>query len=274
MAQEKKKQQDVPDAADLMVGLMSSVLAFMAHVGMSDAEIGDIYSKCRKRRTHGDGAMTARRNGIEYECDTVAGAVLRAWHKTPRYIDGAARPIRMRMDGSGATLTTLIRSQMKRADVDAVVRSMLKAGLLRKDRSGFYSPTRESATIGTSDPLAIDHIAKTVMRLVETATRNIATTRNKLPLIERYAHVPDLSRAQAKAFASFSRQQGQACLDAIEDWLEARQVGKLAKKAEMKRGVSAGMHIFAYLGSSGSPTKKVVHKVSGLRVTSPREARA
>src|SRR5690606_10272061 len=120
--------------------------------------------------------------------------------------------------------------------------------LLRMKGAKAFLPEKDAATIGALDPLAVDHIAKTIMRLVETATRNIAKSRDKLQLIERYAHVPNLSKSEAAAFAAFSRQQGQACLDAIEDWLEARQTNHANNKRSAKGAVNAGVHIFAYIG--------------------------
>jgi hypothetical protein len=119
----------------------------------------------------------------------------------------------------------------------------------------------------------VDHIAKTIMRLVETATRNIAKSRGKLQLIERYAHVPDLSEAEAVDFAAFSRQQGQACLDAIEDWLEARQT-KHSLGSKAKEGVNAGVHIFAYIGEPAVTKTRTSSTVPRKISTPTRAARA
>ncbi len=126
---------------------------------------------------------------------------------------------------------------------------MLAVGLIRKSRRGTYLPTTESATIRQLHPLLIDHVAKSVMRLVETVYRNTDPLIASTPMIERYAHVPDLDPADAKEFAAFAQQQGAAYLAAIDDWLETRRVQSGAgKKRRSRTKVAAGVHLVAYLG--------------------------
>ncbi len=70
-----------------------------------------------------------------------------------------------------------------------------------------------------------------------------------MPLIERYAHVPDLDSADAKDFAAFAQRQGAAYLEAIDDWLETRRIhSKGGKKRRPTSKVAAGVHLVAYLG--------------------------
>jgi hypothetical protein len=258
-----------------MRGLMQSVVAFMARTGMSDAAIRNVFLKCVSRpKLHFESRKPTLGPSFEYGRDTVAGAVLRAWHKTPKYLNSAARPVGLRVNGREPNLTSLILSQDRRADVKAVIRSMVNAGLLRQNRSKSYFPEKDAATIESLDPLAVDHIAKTVMRLVETATRNVAKSRDKLQLIERYAHVPNLTTSQARAFAAFSRQQGQACLDAVEDWMEARQTTQADASRKPRKGVSAGVHIFAFLGEPAPTKKEIISTALKKRRKPTSEARA
>jgi hypothetical protein len=269
------EHSDVAAHPDLMLGLMQSVVAFMTRTGMSKSAIRKIVLQSTSGPTSSRRKESAlRRPTFAYGCDTVAGAVLRAWHKFPIYLDSGAKPVRLRIDGPEPNLTSLILSQDGRADAHAVVRSMLNAGLLRKTRVNAFLPEKDAATIASLDPLAVDHIAKTIMRLVETATRNIAKSRDKVQLIERYAHVPDLSKSETLAFAAFSRQQGQACLDAIEDWLEARQTKHTSNNRKAKSGVSAGVHIFAYLGEGVVTQKKMSQATARNRATPRPAARA
>jgi hypothetical protein len=266
---------DVAAHPDLMRGLMQSVVAFMARTGMSDAAIRNVFLKCVSRpKLHVESRKSTPGPSFEYGRDTVAGAVLRAWHKTPKYLTSDARPVGLRVNGREPNMTSLILSQDRRADVKAVIRSMVNAGLLRQNRSKSYFPEKDAATIESLDPLAVDHIAKTVMRLVETATRNVAKSRDKLQLIERYAHVPDLTMSQARAFAAFSRQQGQACLDAVEDWMESRQTTRADTTKKPRNGVSAGVHIFAYLGEPAPTKNEITSTASKKRRKTTSEARA
>jgi hypothetical protein len=270
-----EEHSDVAARPDLMHGLMLSVVAFMAKTGMSPGSIQGVFERCvtKPRSAKGNGKASSAPS-VAYGCDTIAGAVLRAWHKVPLYLDSKARPLRLRLGGVEPNLTSLILSQDDRANSSDVIRSMLNAGLLRKSGRGLFSPARDAATLESLDPLAVDHIAKTIMRLVETATRNVAKSRDKLQLIERYAHVPNLTRSQAKAFALFSRQQGQACLDTIEDWLETRQTNQSKSPRKASRGVNAGVHIFAYLGEPAPKRMGVLAGAQRRRATSAPEARA
>jgi hypothetical protein len=98
-------------------------------------------------------------------------------------------------------------------------------------------------------PLAVDHVAKSVARMLETVHRNTDSAFTRTPLIERYAHVPDLDPSDAEEFAAFAQQQGAAYLAAIDDWLETRRVqSRVGKKRCSRKKVAAGVHLVAYLG--------------------------
>lgn len=244
---------DVAAQDVLMRGLLSSVTAFMLRAGMSTAQIRSMFQQCTIGRGRRTGVSPPSDDAaLPYGRDTIAGAVLRAWHKLPKYIDANARPIPLRARGPDPNIESLVLGQDRNANVGNVILSMLTAGLIRKKRNNTYLPMKDSATITTLDPLSVDHIAKTVMRLVETASRNTGHSRKRIQLIERYAHVPDLSRREARAFAVFSRQQGQAYLDSIEDWLEIRQIRNANGSVKRGGGVSAGVHVFAYLADRPS----------------------
>jgi hypothetical protein len=118
-------------------------------------------------------------------------------------------------------------------------------------------------------PFAVDHVVKTVLRLVETVTRNMQLIDSQPALVERYAHVPDLDAKEAQAFSEFTRQQGAACLEAIEDWLEARRKERPRTASGKKRSISAGMHVFAYLEQPPA-THKARLKAGSRRATSSR----
>ena len=237
--------------AELMSNLLLSVLVFMEKTGMPPLEIEQTFRQCTRLMKSG----TTKKGdpnlpSMAIGCDTVAGAVLRAWHREPTFLDDNAEPIPLFPRKGKVNLFSLVRSQDDSVDVGSLVREMHRTGLIKKDVSGRYHPITNAATIGQMHPLAIDHVAKTVMRLVESVNRNMQSSVAKTSLIERYAHVPDLSAKEAKAFADFTRQQGAACLEAIEDWLESRR-NKYSRNTTVRRqspGLSAGVHIFAHIG--------------------------
>jgi len=259
-----KDSSSVP--AELMSNLLLSVLVFMERTGMPPMEIERAFRKSiglMKSRTANK--RTADLQSLAIGCDTVAGAVLRAWHREPGLVNDNADPIPLFPRKGKVNLVSLVHSQDESVDAESLVREMHRTGLIRKDARGRYLPVTNAATIGQMHPLAIDHVAKTVMRLVETVNRNMRASAAKTSLIERYAHVPDLSAREAKAFADFTRQQGAACLEAIEDWLESRRT-RYSRSTPIRRraaGLSAGVHIFAHIGgqqnlaSGTKPSRKI-----------------
>lgn len=260
---------------DLMDSLVLSIVSFMNKAGMSPEEIEmsflagmkDLTAKLKGRGR--EGARSSHAIG----CDTIAGAVLRSWHRDPLYLDDLANPVPLSMSGKALSLSSLVRAQDPKADIASLVSAMHRTGLIKKLSGQRFLPTTSAATISQMHPFAVDHVVKTVLRLVETVTRNMQLIDSKYPLVERYAHVPDLDPMEAKAFSEFTRQQGAACLEAIEDWLEARRKGRRKTTSSKRVSLSAGMHVFAYLeqppanGGSSSAKKR-------QKPTSSRAARA
>jgi hypothetical protein len=258
---------------ELMNDLLLSIVAFMAKTGMSAADIEQAFQasvRVLTRARNAPKSSSVRRSALPIGCDTVAGAVLRAWHREARYLDESANPLPLRIRSGSKSLVSLVHSQDRAADASSLIEEMKRTGLIKKGRDGRYLPTTSAATIRQLHPLAVDHVVKTVMRLVETVNRNTRTTLRKMPLIERYAHVPDLDSREAQAFADFTRQQGAACLEAIEDWLESRRQGTPSTSGT-KTAVSAGMHVFAYLGEHDDAKAR---KARDPRLTSSRAIRA
>ena len=241
-----KSKSAVPPT--LMHELLASVIYFMSRSGMESDRIERSFrGSIEAARTRGHAVSKSAVSDIG--SDTVAGAVLRAWHREDAYLDDEAKPIPLKLNGRPRSLATLMRRQDSKCDALALAEDMLAVGLIRKSRRGTYLPTTESATIRQLHPLLIDHVAKSVMRLVETVYRNTDPMISSTPMIERYAHVPDLDPADAKEFAAFAQQQGAAYLAAIDDWLETRRVQSGAgKKRRFRTKVAAGVHLVAYLG--------------------------
>jgi hypothetical protein len=234
----------------LVHGLLASVVYFMSRSGMEPARIETSFrASMRSAKSRQSTSHSVSRSPSNIGSDTAAGAVLRAWHRDSGYIDEEARPIPLKLTGRPRSLTALMKRQDPDCDIQALTRDMVAVGLIRKKRGGTFLPTTESATIRQLHPLLIDHVAKSVMRLVETVYRNTDPMIATIPLIERYAHVPDLDSADAKEFAAFAQQQGGAYLAAIDDWLETRRVQSGAgKKRRSRTKVAAGVHLVAYLG--------------------------
>jgi hypothetical protein len=243
-------KSNTPDPQPLMHSLLASVIHFMSKSGMSTTNIQrsfriSVHKVGSRSREHAKGSSALPSIGS----DTVAGAVLRSWHRDSAYIDEEAQPRPLKLAGRSPSLVALVRRQDANCDAESLVSDMLSVGLIRRTRNGHFLPTAESATIGQLHPLAVDHVAKSVARLLDTVQRNTDSAIPRMPLIERYAHVPDLDPADAKEFAAFAQQQGAAYLAAIDDWLETRRVqSRAGKKRRSRTKVAAGVHLVAYLG--------------------------
>jgi hypothetical protein len=135
------------------------------------------------------------------------------------------------------------------ADAVQILQEMKVVGLIRKTSHGRYLPNSEAAIVGSLHPLAIDHIAKLVIRLVSTVSRNVDPTGKSLSLIERHAYAPDLDWSEREAFAEFTRLQGVAYLESVDNWLERRRLRRTVPRERRKgKSVAASVHLFAYLG--------------------------
>jgi hypothetical protein len=260
---------------ELMDGLVLSIVSFLHRAGVKPDQVDASFRAAVK------GLETQNRSPQKHisrgmagiGCDTIAGAVLRAWHRDPIYLDDLANPIPLTLLGNRKSLATLVGSQDREADVSSLITAMVRTGLIKKTKGKKYLPTTSAATISQMHPFAVDHVVKTVLRLVETVTRNMQLVDSQPTLVERYAHIPDLDAKEARAFSEFTRQQGAACLEAIEDWLEARRKERPRKISSKQRSISAGMHVFAYLEQPPGQRKDRL-RVRNKRATSSRAALA
>ena len=150
---------------------------------------------------------------------------------------------------------------------------MEHAGLIRQTKGGRYVPTASATVIPRFHPWAMEHAAKSVIRLVSTVFRNANREAGDPPLLERYSYVPDLSPEEGRRFAEFSRAQGQVYLDTIDDWLEQRRVQKLdPRRRRAARGVPAGVHVITYLGEQSVGSASADKAQGACRVPSPKKA--
>jgi hypothetical protein len=266
-------------SSSLQIKLLRSILEFMIRSGLSDTAIRDTFGACleslEKRKL--GAAEIFSREGKYVGNGNVSAELIRLWTRDSRYIDRDARPKPLSLATGRNSLISLIARLDPSVDPRSVVESMRSVGLLRRLSTGRYVPTAESVTIDRLHPLAVEHVAKSLIRLVTTVCRNTDPRRQAIPLIERYAYVPDLSKAETKAFAEFTRTQGMAYLESVDDWLEQRRVRRrpARKMGANGVGVTAGVHLVAYLGDGTTSLPKALSGNRARRnATSAPEARA
>lgn len=251
MRRQEKKNTEVP----LMKKLVLSVIGFLVRSGMSAAEVKSILSECLSQ----EGLATTFSKSTAADAQQVGNGdvsaeVMRIWHRDSRFLDQEANPRPLQLNRGANSLIGLVKKLDPSGDAMHSVGVMRSVGLIRRQPDGRYVPTAESVKIDHLHPLAIEHIAKSVVRLVATVCRNTDPRRRAMPLVERYAYAPDMSRKEALAFAEFTRNQGMAYLESVDDWLEQRRIksrSSLSRRSKSE-SVAAGVHLFAYIDDYGS----------------------
>jgi hypothetical protein len=273
---------------DLHLKMLNSVLQFMRGAGVSKSLIRAAFEKSLRLLGETKTGAASRSDGLRTGNENLSAELLRMWHRDGRYIDDDANPKPLSLTKGRNNLSGAILRIDPEADAEKVLGEMKAVKLIRRTACGKYLPTSEAAIVSRLHPLATDHIAKLVIRLVSTVSRNLDPA-GSLPLIERHAYAPDLSRAERKAFAEFTRAQGMAYLESVDNWLQQRRVNPPSERARRRsKGVSASVHVFAYLGDDDAKSTLIPQTKLSSRnskddsaVTSPpgrsyqaREARA
>lgn len=251
MRRRSKKNHEEP----LMKKLVQSVIGFLVRSGMSATEVRSILSECLTQEGLATTFTTSTAtDGQRVGNGNVSAEVMRIWHRDSRFLDQEANPRPLQLNRGANSLIGLVKTLDPSGDANHSIGVMRSVGLIRRQSDGRYVPTAESVKIDHLHPLAIEHIAKSVVRLVSTVCRNTDPSRRAMPLVERYAYAPDMSRKEALAFADFTRNQGMAYLESVDDWLEQRRVKarSLPGRRNKKASVAAGVHLFAYIDDYGS----------------------
>jgi len=253
----------------LRLKMLDSVLDFMNRSGMSESTIRESFETCLADLTRRQSDPTMQRsNSLSTGNENVSAELLRIWHRDGRYIDGEAKPRPLFLSRGRNNLRSIIRRLDPKLDAAEVLREMKAVRLIRKTTSGKYLPNSESAIVSKLHPLAIDHIAKLVIRLVSTVSRNVDQSSNPLRLIERHAYAPDLNWSEREAFAQFTRIQGMAYLESVDNWLARRRSHRAtSKEIKNTKGIAASVHLFAYLGDDEAIDPLRVPGASALALT-------
>jgi hypothetical protein len=175
-----------------------------------------------------------------------AALVLDAWHRDPRYLTSSARPRAVRLLGPAPSVEALVRAQAGRHRAATLARRLKSQRLVVPFGTELYKPASNIALLSAFDPLATQHVARSLSMLLETIRQNLAGHHTSQRQIERIAEVPDLPLQQVNAFRKFTQAQGWILLRTVNDWLEAR---RSKDPIQRRRAVRAGIHVHTYLGT-------------------------
>jgi hypothetical protein len=100
----------------------------------------------------------------------------------------------------------------------------------------------------TLTPEFFDAVAQTIQRLIATVLGNTSPSSSKSSrLVERMTFVPDLPRHEIPEFRRFALDQAATLVNTMDDWLESRRSPRKLRSRNKSRGVSAGLHVFAFI---------------------------
>lgn len=225
--------------------VLGTIFEFMLASGLNSDEIAETASIAVQR---------AKRSSPEYSPSLPGGIasaalVLDAWHRDRLYLTRLGRPRAIRWNGPAPSLEALVRSQSEHRDVAKVLLGLRTHKLIVSCGHGRYKPASDVALLSNFDPLAIQHVGRTLSMLLRTVRQNLTTLPTTRRLIERNAEVPDLPVEHVDAFRRFAELQGWIFLRTVNDWLEIRRA---KRDRTNKATVPAGVHVHAYLENSDS----------------------
>lgn len=230
--------------------VLTSVFEFMFACGLGRKDILAIATMALDKAKVASGEL---RRDVPGGLATAA-LVLDAWHRDPRYLTSSARPRAVRLLGPAPSVEALVRAQPGQHRPVSLARRLKSQRLVVPCGMELYKPASNIALLSAYDPLAVQHVARSLSMLLETIRQNLTGHHTSQRLIERIAEVPDLPLQQVHAFRKFTQAQGWILLRTVNDWLEARR----SKDPALRRqAVRAGIHVHTYVGtlkrSSGFP---------------------
>jgi len=223
--------------------VLTNIFEFMFASGLARREILTITTKAlNKAKVPSDAVGKDFSGGL-----ATAALVLDAWHRDRRYLTSSGQPRAVRLLGPAPSVEALIRAQPGRHRAIALARRLSSQRLVVACGRDSFKPTSSIALLSAFDPLAIQHVARSLSMLLETIRQNLTGARTSQKLIERIAEVPDLPVQYVQGFRRFTQTQGWILLRTVNDWLEAR---RSRDPSQGQKTVRAGIHVHTYVGGS------------------------
>ncbi|MEZ5457963.1 MAG: hypothetical protein R3E65_01140 [Steroidobacteraceae bacterium] len=222
--------------------------------------------------------------------------LLFSWHHDRRYLDARACPRPLPLTGAGLSVERLALAHCDVGEADAVIARLHTHGLIRDVGGGRWVPSGPVAVFTAHDREVSGYIGETIAHLMTTVHANLALAQRRAgsngrdrtgaaaemrpadALLERAAMVRNLPAEHLDAFRHHIQEQGTAFLANVDEWLEAhrptaRRVaeGANGKSRAGRSGVTAGVHVFAFVDDVAPSTRDPV--AAPWVVAEPRPAR-
>jgi hypothetical protein len=183
----------------------------------------------------------------------VAPNILYRWHKNLRLLDDLGNPKPLPLRGAAPSVEALIRAEKPRDSIEAVIKFLQKARLIRRRGKGWAPPAAEVIVQGFN-PMMTEHSTRTVLRFLETMIHNLGGSDPATRLIERSVVAADFLPPEAMAeFRAFVHDHGADFLTTVDNWMGSRaaRFAPAAATGRRSRARAAnpevGVHLFAWV---------------------------
>lgn len=228
--------------------VLTDVSELMLGCGLVRSEVEHVMQQALAQAKEEDHTLTKDASGYL----AMAALVLDAWHRDRRYLTSKAAPKPIPLFGACPSVESLARAEVGHARPRFLVNRLKGLKLVVPHAKGMYKPASNVALLTALDPLAIQHVARSLSMLLATIRKNLVFAKPSQRLIERIAEVPDLPVELVPAFRRFTQQQGYLLLRTVNDWLESRRARVNDNRA---RTVRAGIHVHSYIGTVARPRR-------------------
>lgn len=182
-----------------------------------------------------------------YRVMTRVCGLVRDWCWEPEYSDRTTgEPRLLRLDDHGSDLRSLITNRFPDRQVDDILLWMERNGVIARQLDGSYRLIRRAVLVDEYHHLAIERMATMATQYLETALYNLRTPESRQRYLDRTSWVFDLPQKYVPQFQDLVREQAQAFLEVVDEWLESRIV-----RGSEEPTVQAGVHTYMYAGTLG-----------------------
>lgn len=221
--------------------VLASVFGLLIQCGMRERSMSALAARALKSAIKKTNALEQSGGG---ELVTLS-LVLDAWHRDRRYLTSKGRPKAVPLLGRAPSVEALVRSEGPMFDPIELAYRIQFLRLITPCSGNRYRPIGDTALVAIYGPTVLQHVARSLMSLLDTVEENLRGSPTSAPLLERSAEVPDLPAECVGPFRQFSRFQGSIFARTINDWLETRRArGRVIGR---RKRVRAGVHVHAYV---------------------------
>lgn len=178
----------------------------------------------------------------------VLGHVIYIWQRTATYLGNEGQPIAISARGPAPSIQALFAAVKRTSYFEQGITHLLRLKRIRRVGNQKYIPCSEVTILDALTPEMVLQLTQTMYRLVATVLSNTSQRNtNALRLVERVTSVPDLPIKNIRAFKKFSREQGGALIDTMNEWLESRRGSRKARAPSTSNYLTAGLHVFSFV---------------------------